>query len=33
MSRKSIFLNKLNKFTSDINATNQKLDNILKSSD
>lgn len=33
MSRKSIFLNKLNKFTSDINTTDQKLDNILKSSD
>lgn len=33
MGRKSNFINKLNKFTSDINATNQKLDNILKSSD
>lgn len=33
MSRKSNFINKLNKFTNDINATNQKLDNILKSSD
>lgn len=33
MSRKSDFINGLNKFTSDINTTNQKLDNILKSSD
>lgn len=33
MSRKSDFINKLNKFTSDINATNQKLDNILKNND
>lgn len=33
MSRKSNFINGLNKFTNDINATNQKLDNILKSSD
>lgn len=33
MSRKSDFINKLNKFTSDINAINQKLDNILKNND
>lgn len=33
MSRKNDFINGLNKFTSDINTTNQKLDNILKSSD
>ena len=33
MSRNSHLLNKLNKFTSDINTTDQKLDNILKSSD
>lgn len=33
MSRKSDFINGLNKFTSDINTTNQKLDNILQSSD
>ena len=33
MSRKNDFINGLNKFTSDINTTNQKLDNNLQSSD